>query len=99
MDSNEIIRRLKSAEPALRATGVGSLRLFGSFARGDARDGSDIDLYAEGSDGERLDLIKIAAGQTTLQALFPGTEISYSSRDSISPLYLPHIEASSIRVF
>ena len=99
MDSKLIIDRLKTAEPALRATGVGSLRLFGSFARGDAREGSDIDLYAEGAGGERLGLIRIAAGQTAIQALFPGTEISYSSRDSISPLYLPYIEASSVRVF
>jgi uncharacterized protein len=99
MDRKDIIDRLKAVEPALRATGVGSLCLFGSFARGDARDDSDIDLYADGVRGKRLDLIKIAEGQIAIQAIFPGTEISYSSRDSISPLYLPYIEASSIRVF
>jgi uncharacterized protein len=99
MNSYEVIERLKSAEPALRATGVGSLRLFGSHARGEASETSDIDLYAEASGGQRLDLIRIATGQVTIQALFPGKEISYSSRESISPLYLPHIESSSVRVF
>lgn len=99
MDRSEIIERLKTAEPALRATGVGSLCLFGSHARGDANDDSDIDLFAEGKGGERLNLMRIAEGQNAIQALFPDMEISYSSRDSISPLYLPHIESSSIRVF
>lgn len=99
MNSHEIIDRLKSAEPALRATGVASLRLFGSYARNEAREDSDIDLFAEGRDGERLTLIHIAEGQSAIQALFPGKEISFSSKDSISPLYLPYIEASSIRVF
>jgi uncharacterized protein len=99
MNSHEVIERLKSVEPALRATGVGSLRLFGSHARGEANETSDIDLYAEAIGGQRLDLIRIAEGQLAIQALFPGKEISYSARESISPLYLPHIESSSVRVF
>jgi uncharacterized protein len=99
MESREIIERLKSLEPALRATGVESLHLFGSHAQGNPHDGSDIDLYAEGTADRRLDLISIAKGQMAIQALFPDTEISYSSRDAIAPLYLPYIEASSVRVF
>jgi uncharacterized protein len=99
MNRSEIIERLKTAEPALRATGVDSLCLFGSHARGDANDDSDIDLFAVGKGGERLNLMRISEGQTAIQALFPEMEVSYSSRDSIAPLYLPYIEASSIRVF
>ena len=99
MDRLEIIHRLKGAEAALRATGVESLMLFGSHARGDASEGSDIDLYAEGQGGGHLNLISITKGQTAIQALFPGKAVSYSSRDSISPIYLPYIEAGSIRVF
>lgn len=97
MDRSEVIKRLKSAEPVLRATGVAALHLFGSYARGEARSDSDIDLYAEGE--VRLDLIRIAQGQAAIQALFPNKVVSYSSRDSISPLYLADIEAGSVSVF
>jgi uncharacterized protein len=99
MNSRDIIERLRTAEPALSATGVGSRHLFGSHARGEAKNDSDIDLYAEAVGRERLNLMRIAEGQIAIQVLFPGKEISYSSRDSISQLYLPLIEDSSIRVF
>jgi predicted nucleotidyltransferase len=41
---SELLKRLRLHEAELRATGVESLILFGSIARGDFDSGSDIDL-------------------------------------------------------
>lgn len=48
LDRAAVLRTLHEALPDLaRAFGVRSLRLFGSFARGDAGPGSDVDLIVE----------------------------------------------------
>ena len=44
MRREEIIARLRANEPELRAAGVTSLALVGSFARDDAREDSDVDI-------------------------------------------------------
>ena len=44
MDRNVIIATLRGREAELRALGVVSLSLFGSAARGDATEASDIDV-------------------------------------------------------
>jgi predicted nucleotidyltransferase len=41
---SELLKRLRLHEAELRATGVESLILFGSMARGDSSSGSDVDL-------------------------------------------------------
>jgi hypothetical protein len=55
MKRDEIIAKLRAHEPELRAAGVRSLALFGSVARGEQRNESDIDivvqLTAEGARG------------------------------------------------
>jgi predicted nucleotidyltransferase len=44
MEKNEIVAKLRAREAELREAGVASLSVVGSFARGDNRDDSDIDL-------------------------------------------------------
>jgi predicted nucleotidyltransferase len=50
MKSDEIIATLRAHETELKAAGVLSLSLIGSFARGDAHDDSDIDIVVRLSD-------------------------------------------------
>src|ERR1700728_1601942 len=47
MKSDEIISKLRAHERELRAAGVTSLALFGSAARGEQRDDSDIDVVVQ----------------------------------------------------
>ncbi len=47
MTRDEIIARLKEMEPQLRARGITRLQMFGSRARGDNREDSDLDLLIE----------------------------------------------------
>jgi predicted nucleotidyltransferase len=47
MTRDEIIAKLKETAPALRAKGVTRLAIFGSRARGDERDDSDLDVLID----------------------------------------------------
>jgi hypothetical protein len=47
MRRDDLVAKLKKAEPALRANGVRALYLFGSHARGDGRKGSDVDVFVD----------------------------------------------------
>jgi predicted nucleotidyltransferase len=53
MKSDDIISRLRAHESELRAAGVTSLALFGSAARGEQREDSDIDVVVSLSDEAR----------------------------------------------
>ena len=44
MKRDEVIEKLRAHEPELRAEGVASLSVFGSIARGDDKDDSDVDV-------------------------------------------------------
>lgn len=44
MNRDQIIAKLRAHEPELRAAGVTKLALFGSAARGDQREDSDVDV-------------------------------------------------------
>ncbi len=47
MNSGEIIQALAQSRPALQAKGVQHLALFGSYARGEASDESDLDVLID----------------------------------------------------
>jgi uncharacterized protein len=47
MKRDEALARISDLHPKLAALGIRSLFVFGSVARGDAADGSDIDLLVE----------------------------------------------------
>lgn len=49
----EAVRRLRDAEPEIRALGVERLALFGSVLRNEARPGSDVDLLIEFAPGAK----------------------------------------------
>jgi uncharacterized protein len=53
MKSDEIISKLRAHESELRAAGVMGLALFGSAARGEQREDSDIDVVVKLSDEAR----------------------------------------------
>ena len=47
MRRDEVISKLKAAEPAIRALGANALYLYGSHARDEARPDSDVDVFID----------------------------------------------------
>jgi predicted nucleotidyltransferase len=97
MDRNAAITKLKEHEAELKQLGVEHLFLFGSTARGDAREDSDVDLFFDhplGSLGlfELMDVKAVAA-----RILERKTDIM--TRRSLHPVLLKRIEASAVQVF
>lgn len=99
MNRADILTRLKSLEPDLRACGVASLYLYGSYARDEADPDSDIDVLADFAAGQEPDLSRFMGAYRELENAFPGTEIGFSTRDGLVPIYRPSIEISAVRVF
>jgi hypothetical protein len=59
--ADRVIATLRAHEAELRRAGIRQVSLFGSVARGDAADGSDVDLAAEFDPTARMDLFRLTA--------------------------------------
>jgi uncharacterized protein len=97
MDRTAVIARLKEHEAEFKQLGVEHLYLFGSTARGEAREDSDVDLFFDhpvGSLGlfELLD-VKAAAARIL------GRKTDIMTRRSLHPVLRERIEAAALQVF
>ena len=80
MDRSRVIQILRQHEKELKEAGIVHLRLFGSLARNEASDHSDVDLLAEFDESRRLSLVKVGSLQVRLSELL-GARVDLSSAD------------------
>jgi len=100
MRRQELIAKLKQAEPALRQFGVAALYLFGSHARDEARADSDVDVFIDPASNERFGFLQFMDAYNTLQKLVgEDVELGYSTRDGLSPYIRGAVEKQAVRVF
>jgi predicted nucleotidyltransferase len=100
MRRDDIIARLKEAEPALRARGVGALYLFGSIARDEAQASADVDVFVDPDSNERFGFLAFMDAYETIQKAIGGNaEVGYSTRDGLSHYIRANVEREAIRVF
>jgi uncharacterized protein len=97
MDRDAAIAKLKEHEAELKQLGVEHLYLFGSTARAEAREDSDVDLFFDhplGSLGlfELMD-VKDAAARIL------GRKTDIMTRRSLHPVLRERVEASALQVF
>jgi len=97
MERDAAIATLKAHEAELKRLGVQHLYLFGSTARGDARDDSDVDLFFDHERGKLslFDLMEVK--EQTARILGRKTDIM--TRRSLHPLVREHVEASAQQIF
>jgi predicted nucleotidyltransferase len=77
MDKLAVIEKLRRHEAELKAAGVVHLRLFGSVARGEQTEASDVDLMADFDPRQRRTLVSLARIQNMLSDLL-GAQVDLS---------------------
>ena len=97
MKREEAVTRLKERQGELKAPGVRHLYLFGSTARNDSREDSDVDLFFDYDKG-RLGLYGLIDVKERA-ALILGRPTDIMARSSLHPHLKKRIEDSAILVF
>jgi predicted nucleotidyltransferase len=98
MRRDDVLARLRADEPRLRVEfAVKSLALFGSAARDEAADGSDVDLLIEYA--RRVGLFHHVATALHLEALLGVPKVDLVFRDAVIDDLRPIIEGEAIDVF
>ncbi len=96
MDRAETIVRLRAHEAELKRLGLQHVSLFGSTARGDARDNSDIDLLVDlDPDADLFDYAGIIGA---LEGLL-SHPVDVAQRDRLKPHVAPQALRDEIHVF
>ncbi len=95
MTREEVIRILRDALPDLAEDyGVHGLALFGSYARGDQDESSDVDVIVEVDPSIGLRFVDLA---DHIEALL-GMDVDVISRRAISPAHWEHIKKDLVNV-
>ena len=97
MTRDEAVGRLRLHETELKRLGVEHLYMFGSTARGEATDGSDVDLFFDYERG-KLGVFELIDVQAYASAIL-GRKADITTRDSLHKTLRRDIEGTAVRVF
>lgn len=97
MQRSAAIARLREHEAELKRLGVEHLYLFGSTARGEAREDSDVDLFFDHPEGS-LGLFELMDVRDAAARIL-GQKTDVMTRRSLHPVLRERIEASALQVF
>lgn len=98
MNSSEVITTLRENEAALRVRGVAHAALFGSLARGEGRNGSDIDIMIETEPGAVEDIYSYVGLKRFIADLFL-EPVDVVDRSSLKPRIRMPAERDAIYAF
>lgn len=98
MKRDEVISKLKQAEPALRGFGVAALYLFGSHARDEASPNSDVDVFVDPATNEKFGFLEFMDAYEAIKDAV-GEKVDYGTRTGLHPGLRPQIEQEAVRIF
>ena len=98
MNRDEIIAKLRETVPALKAEGVTALAIFGSRARGDARQDSDLDVLIDVDDNEQFSLLDLIGIQHIVEDA-TGLSTQATLRGDMDKRFASRIADDLIQVF
>ena len=98
MTRDEVIARIRLRAPDIRALGARALFLFGSAARDELREDSDIDVFIDRDPQARFTFVELTNLLLLLEEEF-GRKIDLTTRGGLHPRLKERIEASAVRVF
>ncbi len=97
MEREKIVAIVHEHAAEIRARGVTRLDLFGSTARGDSGEASDIDIVVDVAPGRKFSLIDLAGLRALLCELFQhDTDIVI--REDLRPSFREEIDRETLRV-
>jgi uncharacterized protein len=97
MRRNRVIEKLRSHADAIRGHGVIALYLYGSVARDDAGESSDVDLFAD-VDYQRFRFIPFMDLRDYLAKVL-NRKVDFTTRNALHPDLRERITSSAIKVF
>ena len=97
MDRSAALATLREHEAELKQLGVEHLYLFGSTARGEARENSDVDLFFDYERG-KFGLFELMDVKERASDIL-GCKADVMTRDSLHKTLRQQIEATAVRVF
>jgi uncharacterized protein len=98
MNSLDALETLRRSEPALRDRGVVHAALFGSVARGNNRDDSDIDIVIDIDPDARMTVYEYLDLKDYIAALFE-KPVDVVNREGLKPYVRPTAMADAIYAF
>jgi predicted nucleotidyltransferase len=96
MSRTDIIAALRERASEIRSLGATSLYLFGSTARNEATDRSDVDLFVD-YDPDRFSFVELIRLRERVSDIL-GRPADLTTREGLHPLLRPKIEAEAIKV-
>ncbi|HBK09374.1 MAG TPA: DNA polymerase III subunit beta [Acetobacteraceae bacterium] len=97
MNCATAVTKLQAHKSELKRLGVEHLYLFGSTARGESKDDSDVDLFFDYPKG-RFGLFELMDVKERTAAIL-GCRTDIMTRDSLHKTLRQRIEAGAVRVF
>lgn len=98
MTRDEIIAKLRANAAAIQAEGVTKLALFGSRARGDMRDDSDIDVLIEVPPDSKFSLLNLIGVEHIITDI-TGLRAQATLRRSVEPRMAERIADDIVEIF
>ncbi|MCB1484693.1 MAG: nucleotidyltransferase domain-containing protein [Hyphomicrobiaceae bacterium] len=97
MQRADVMHLIKKLEPSIRALGASSVYLFGSTARDEASESSDVDILVDRAAPERLGFPEFFELEELLETAL-GVDIDLVTREALHPVLKAEIEQTAIRV-
>jgi predicted nucleotidyltransferase len=96
MGRADVVTALRARASEIKGFGATSLYLFGSTARNEAGEASDVDLFVD-YDPERFSFVELIRLRNRLSEIL-GRSADLTTREGLHPLLRPTIEAEAIKV-
>lgn len=94
---DQVQKIIKENEPEIRSMGVKEVYVFGSVARGEANDKSDVDVFVVFEESAKATLFTLARLQFFLEKKLK-TSVDLGTKNSLHRLLKDHILKEAIRV-
>jgi predicted nucleotidyltransferase len=98
MSRADAVSKLLHRADAIRAMGAMALYVFGSTARDDAKDRSDLDLFIDYDPSSKFNAFDLVGIKQFLEDELE-MAVDVTTRDGLHPMLRNEIEQSAIRVF